>query len=54
MVWVSAVRPGRTSEITACRHDRLTVHLRAAGLGVIADLGFVGLDDSGPETPNRP
>lgn len=49
LVWVSAVRPGRTSEITACRHDKLTAHLRAAGLGAIADLGFVGLDDSGPD-----
>ncbi len=47
---VSAVRPGRTSEITACRHDHhLTAHLRAAGLDAIADLGFVGLDDSGPD-----
>lgn len=49
LVWVSAVRPGRTSEITACRHDRLTAHLRAAGLGAVADLGFVGLDDGGPD-----
>ncbi|MFI1330964.1 transposase family protein [Streptomyces sp. NPDC020845] len=49
LVCVSAVRPGRTSEITACRHDTLTAHLRAAGLGAIADLGFVGLDDSGPD-----
>lgn len=49
LLWVSAVRPGRTSEITACRHDKLTAHLRAAGLGAIADLGFVGLDDSGPD-----
>ncbi|MEW2636561.1 transposase family protein [Streptomyces sp. NPDC048389] len=49
LLWVSAARPGRTSEITACRHDKLTVHLRAAGLGAIADLGFVGLDDSGPD-----
>ncbi|MFE9171104.1 transposase family protein [Streptomyces kebangsaanensis] len=49
LAWVSAVRPGRTSEITACRYDRLTAHLRAAGLGAIADLGFVGLDDSGPD-----
>ncbi|MBB4981161.1 transposase family protein [Streptomyces nymphaeiformis] len=46
LVWVSAVRPGRTSEITACRHDKLTAHLRAVDLGAIADLGFVGLDDS--------
>ncbi|MFJ2264688.1 transposase family protein [Streptomyces sp. NPDC087844] len=49
LLWVSAARPGRTPEITACRHDRLTVRLRAAGLGAIADLGFVGLDDSGPD-----
>ncbi|WP_241779759.1 hypothetical protein [Streptomyces natalensis] len=39
LLWVSAARPGRTSEITACRHDHLTAHLRATGLGAIADLG---------------
>ncbi|MFD4578146.1 transposase family protein [Streptomyces sp. NPDC058417] len=50
LIWVSAARPGRTSEITASRHDELTAHLRAVGLGAIADLGFVGLDDSGPDT----
>ncbi|MFJ9710864.1 transposase family protein [Streptomyces sp. NPDC101234] len=49
LLWVSATRPGRTSEITACRHDQLTAKLRAAGLGAIADLGFVGLDDSDPD-----
>ncbi|WDV53551.1 transposase family protein [Streptomyces coeruleorubidus] len=49
LLWVSAARPGRSSEITACRHDLLTAKLRAAGLGAIADLGFVGLDDSGPD-----
>nr|WP_208623756.1 transposase family protein [Streptomyces nanshensis] len=49
LLWVSAARPGRTSEITACRHDQLTAKLRAAGLGAIADLGFVGLDDSSPD-----
>ncbi|MEU0946282.1 transposase family protein [Streptomyces canus] len=42
-------RPGRTSEITACRHDKLTAHLCAAGLDAIADLCFLGLDDSGPD-----
>jgi hypothetical protein len=42
-------QPGRTSEITACRNDKLTSKLRAAGLGAIADLGFVGLDDSDPD-----
>ncbi|MFJ8980660.1 transposase family protein [Streptomyces sp. NPDC102282] len=31
---ISSARPGRTSEITACRHDRLTQKLRAAKLGV--------------------
>ena len=49
LLWVSAARPGRSSEITACRHNHLTDRLRAAGLGAIADLGFVGLDDSGPD-----
>jgi hypothetical protein len=48
LLWISAARPGRTSEITACRHDKLTQKLREAGLGAIADLGFVGLDD-GPD-----
>jgi len=49
LLWISAARPGRTSEITACRHDKLTRKLREAGLGAIADLGFVGLDDGGPD-----
>ncbi|MFD8766551.1 transposase family protein [Streptomyces mirabilis] len=49
LLWISAARPGRTSEITACRHDQLTQKLREVGLGAIADLGFVGLDDSGPD-----
>ena len=46
LLWVSAVRPGRSSEITTARHNRLTERLREAGLGAIADLGFVGLNDS--------
>lgn len=49
LLWISAARPGRTSEITACRHDQLTRQLRESGLGAIADLGFVGLDDGGPD-----
>ncbi|WTN41940.1 transposase family protein [Streptomyces sp. NBC_00631] len=49
LLWVSVARPGRSSEITVCRHDQLTAKLRAAGLGAIADLGFVGLDDGGPD-----
>ncbi|MDT0568612.1 hypothetical protein RM704_14235 [Streptomyces sp. DSM 3412] len=50
LLWGSAARPGQTSEIIACRHDQLTVKLWAASLGAIANLGFVGLDDSGPDT----
>ncbi|EGX57737.1 transposase IS4 family protein [Streptomyces zinciresistens K42] len=49
LLWISAARPGRTSEITACRHEKLTQKLREVGLGAIADLGFVGLDDGGPD-----
>ncbi|WP_408058026.1 transposase [Streptomyces clavifer] len=61
LLWISAARPGRASEITACRHDKLTRKPREAGLGAIADLGFVGPDDGGPDgdhrlqdRPNRP
>ena len=50
LIWVSAARPGRSSEITAARHDKITGHLREAGLGALADLGFVGLDDD-PDDP---
>ncbi|MFJ8111379.1 hypothetical protein [Streptomyces sp. NPDC096132] len=48
-----ALRTRAYSEsITACRHDKLTAHLRAAGLGAIADLGFV--DSTMPvRTPTR-
>jgi len=53
LLWVSAARPGRTSEITACRHDQLTARLRAAGLGAIADLGFVASTTANP-MPTRP
>ncbi|WP_330323636.1 transposase family protein [Streptomyces pseudovenezuelae] len=49
LLWGSAARPGRSSEITVRRHDQLTAKLRAAGLGAIADLGFVSLDDGGPD-----
>ncbi|QEU74112.1 IS5/IS1182 family transposase [Streptomyces nitrosporeus] len=45
LVWISAARPGRTHDNTAARHDRILAHLRAAGLGALADLGFRGLDN---------
>jgi hypothetical protein len=50
MIWISAARPGRTHDITAARRDRILSHLRAAGLGALADLGFLGLDDD-PDDP---
>jgi hypothetical protein len=40
---MSAARPGRTHDIAAARHDHILAHLRAAGLGALADLGFRGL-----------
>ncbi|GAA4031060.1 transposase family protein [Streptomyces sp. NPDC006365] len=49
LLWTSTARPARGSEITACRHDDLVGRLREAGLAAIADLGFVGLDDGGPD-----
>jgi ketosteroid isomerase-like protein len=45
LVWISAAKPGRSSEITTARHNKITAKLRNAGLGAPADLGFVGLDD---------
>lgn len=49
LIWISAARPGRTHDITAARRDHLLAHLRAAGLGALADLGFLGLDDDGDD-----
>ncbi|MEU7469206.1 hypothetical protein AB0A94_11800 [Streptomyces sp. NPDC044984] len=51
LIWISSARPGRSSEITAARHDRITARLREAGLGALADLGFVGLDDQPDDDP---
>ncbi|MDX3548307.1 transposase family protein [Streptomyces europaeiscabiei] len=45
LIWISAARPGRTHDITAARHDHILAHLRAAGPGALADLGFRGLDN---------
>ncbi|WP_236726430.1 transposase family protein [Streptomyces sp. NBRC 110465] len=42
---MSAARPGRTHDNTAARHDHVLAHLRAAGLGALADPGFRGLDN---------
>jgi hypothetical protein len=50
LIWISAAQPGRSSEITTARHNKITARLREAGLGAIADLGFVGLDDD-PDDP---
>ncbi|MET8214147.1 transposase family protein [Streptomyces sp. NPDC005373] len=50
LIWISAAKPGRSSEITTARHNKITEHLREAGLGALADLGFVGLDDK-PDDP---
>jgi hypothetical protein len=44
LLWISATKPGRSSEITTAHH-KITTRLRDAGLGAIGDLGFVGLDD---------
>jgi hypothetical protein len=50
LVWISAARPGRSSEITTARHNKITTRLREAHLGALADLGFVGLDED-PDAP---
>ncbi len=44
LVWLSAARPGRSSEITTARHNKIVDRPRQTGLGAIGDLGFVGLD----------
>lgn len=51
VIWISAAKPGRSSEITTARHNKITGHLREAGLGALADLGFVGLDDDPDDHP---
>jgi hypothetical protein len=50
LIWISSAAPGRSSEITTARRNKICAQLRKAGLGAIADLGFVGLDDD-PENP---
>ncbi|MFF5009853.1 transposase family protein [Streptomyces phaeochromogenes] len=46
LIWISAARPSRTHDNTAARQDHVLAHLRAAGLGALADLGFRGLDSA--------
>lgn len=50
LVWISAGRAGRSSEITTARHNKVIEQLRPAGLGAIGDPGFIGLDDN-PDDP---
>lgn len=50
LLWLSAARPGRSSEITTARNNKLVERLRAHELGAIGDLGFVGLDND-PDNP---
>jgi hypothetical protein len=50
LIWISAARPGRTHDATAARRDKIVEHLKAAGLGALADLGFNGVDK--PEDPD--
>ncbi|MFI8871567.1 transposase family protein [Streptomyces sp. NPDC053707] len=45
LIWISAARPDRTHDNTAAHQDHILAHLRAAGLGALADLGFRGLDN---------
>ncbi|MFP8886767.1 transposase family protein [Streptomyces mangrovi] len=50
LLWLSAARPGRSSEITTARYNKLVERLRAHELGAVGDLGFTGLDDD-PDNP---
>ncbi|UQA91412.1 transposase family protein [Streptomyces halobius] len=45
LLWLSAARPGHSSEITTARYNRFVEQLRAHKLGAIGDLGFTGLDN---------
>ncbi|MGW4825352.1 transposase family protein [Streptomyces sp. NPDC004227] len=50
LAWISSARRGAASDVKTARHDKICEHLRIAGLGALADLGFVGLD----QDPNDP
>ncbi|MGW2825741.1 transposase family protein [Streptomyces sp. NPDC001443] len=45
LIWMSTARPGRAHDHAAARQDHILAHLRDAGLGALADLGFRGLDN---------
>ena len=51
LIWISAAKPDRSSEITTARHNKITGHLREVGLGALAGLGFVGLGDAPDDNP---
>ncbi|WP_190820823.1 transposase family protein [Saccharopolyspora pogona] len=50
LLWFSAAKPGRASEVTTARHNNITTALRDAELGAMCDLGFTGLEDD-PDEP---
>jgi len=50
LLWICAAKPGRASDLTAARHNKICAKLRAAGLGAIGDLGYTALEDN-PEDP---
>ena len=50
LAWISSARRGAASEVKTARHDKICQHLRDAGLGALADLGFIGLNDD-PDDP---
>ncbi|MGW5564591.1 hypothetical protein ACWEWD_14365 [Streptomyces tendae] len=43
---MSAARPGRTHDNTAARHNHILAHLRAVGLGALADLPLTAFSPS--------
>ncbi|MFE4369673.1 transposase family protein [Streptomyces sp. NPDC056835] len=49
LVWISAARPGRSSEVTTARHNKITPSCGEPA-SALADLGFTSLDGD----PNDP
>lgn len=50
LIWISSARRGAASEVKTARHDKICQHLRDAGLGALADLALIGLNDD-PDDP---